>query len=46
MRDLKALKDRMAELKRLSQGWRRTLEVCERLRRREENLPLLAWKSR
>ena len=29
------------EHRRLARGWRKNLEVCERLRRRMEGLPLL-----
>ena len=41
MRDLKAPQDRVAEVERLAEGWRRTLEVCGRLKRLDEGRPLI-----
>ena len=35
------LQDRVSEVKRLAEGWKRSLQVFARLRRREENRPML-----
>jgi len=37
----KALQDRVAEVERLAEGWKRSLTVCERLKRLDEGRPLL-----
>ena len=36
-----ALKVDAAEVERLALGWRRTLEVCERLKKLDEGRPLI-----